>query len=209
MKIGFKIQSLRENLGMTQRDLANKIDISYSVMNRIESGTRAVRDDEVIKIADALDVSTDYLLGVHVNEKTPSNNRHNKIIEVPVLGSIPAGIPIAAIEDICDYEEITIPQSANSLDYFALKVFGDSMAPRIQSGDVVVCRKQDSVDNGDIAVVLIDGEDATLKRIQKNADGISLIPDNTAYRPKFFTSNEIVTIPIKILGKVIELRGKF
>lgn len=203
------LKRLRAEKELSQKDIADYLGITGSAYGYYEQGVRQPNTTVLQKLSDFYNVTTDYILGRTVIRNEESLRGKNKIVNIPVLGSIPAGVPIAAIEDICDYVDITIPQSANSLDYFALKVFGDTMAPRIQSGDVVVCRKQDNVDNEDIAIVLIDSENATIKRIQKNADGISLIPDNTAYRPKFFTSNEIVTIPIKILGKVIELRGKF
>ena len=127
----------------------------------------------------------------------------------PVLGYVAAGIPIEAIEDIIDYEEIEAGQLNSNYEYFGLKIKGDSMSPRIQNGDVVIVRKQPDVDTGDVAIVCVNGDNATCKQIKKHAEGISLIPFNTAHEIKFYSNNEIESLPISIIGKVVELRGKF
>ena len=83
------------------------------------------------------------------------------------------------------------------------------MEPRIVSGDVVIVRQQDDAESGDIVIVSVNGDDATCKRLRKYKDGIELVPSNPSYSPIFFSNEEIVAKPVKILGKVIELRGKF
>ena len=130
-------------------------------------------------------------------------------IKIPVLGYVAAGIPIEAIENIIDYEEISSEQINPNFDYFGLKIKGDSMSPRIQDGDVVIVRKQSDVDSGDIAIVCVNGDSATCKQIKKHSEGISLIPFNTSHEVKFYSNQEIESLPISIIGKVVELRGKF
>ena len=127
---------------------------------------------------------------------------------IPVLGSVPAGIPIEAIQDIIDYEEIDSDIAAKG-EYFALKIKGDSMEPRICEGDVVIVRKQDDVESGDIAIVMVNGNDATIKRLLKYQDGIRLMPSNPTYDPIYFTNQEILEKPVKVIGKVIENRQKY
>ena len=83
------------------------------------------------------------------------------------------------------------------------------MEPRIKDGDVVIVQKQDDCDSGDVAVVLVNGDEATVKRIKKEPEGIMLIPNNPSYEPKFYSNAEIENLPVKILGKVVELRAKF
>ena len=83
------------------------------------------------------------------------------------------------------------------------------MEPRIKEGDVVIIRKQEDVDTGDVAVVLVNGDSATVKRIKKETSGITLIPNNPAYDPKYYSNEDIQRLPVKIIGKVLELRGKF
>lgn len=131
-----------------------------------------------------------------------------KGIKIPVLGQVAAGIPIEAIEDIIDYEEIPVEWTKTG-EYFGLKIKGDSMSPRILDGDVVIVRKQSTCDSSDIAVILVDGEDATVKKVQISNGGIMLIPLNPAYDPKFFDRQTVLNLPVTIIGKVVELRGKF
>lgn len=124
------------------------------------------------------------------------------------MGRVVAGIPIDAIEEIIDYEEIPKEMAATG-DFFALKVKGASMEPRILEGDVVIVRKQDDVESGDIAIILINGNDATVKRVKKQKDGITLIANNiSVYEPHYYSNDEITQLPVRILGKVVELRGK-
>lgn len=136
-------------------------------------------------------------------KKTPS-----KAVSVPVYGRVAAGIPLEMIEDIIDYEEI--PQEmAKSGEFFGLKIHGDSMEPRIQDGDVVIVRRQDGAETGDIVIASVNGTDATCKRLKIYRDGIELIANNPSYKPIFYSSEEVAGKPVRILGKVVELRGKF
>ena len=129
-------------------------------------------------------------------------------MRIPVLGRVAAGIPIEAVEDILDYEEISADMASKG-DYFALQIQGNSMEPRICQNDVVIVRCQPSVESGEIAVVLVNGENATCKKIIKQPNGISLVSLNPAYPPMFYTNEEITSLPVTILGKMVELRGKF
>ena len=129
-------------------------------------------------------------------------------LRIPVYGSVAAGIPIEAITDIEDYEEIT-PELARTGEFAALKIKGDSMEPKFSAGDVVIVRLQETVNNGDIAIVLVNGDEATCKKIKKTPEGIMLISTNTAYEPMFYSNRDIETRPVRIWGKVVELRAKF
>ena len=126
-----------------------------------------------------------------------------------MLGEVAASIPLDVIEDIIDYEEI--PEDlAKTGDFFGLRIKGDSMSPRMLDGDVVIVRKQNDVESGEIAIVLVNGDSATCKKVVKHDNGITLIANNPAvYEPHFFTMQEVDTLPIKVIGKVVELRGKF
>lgn len=120
-----------------------------------------------------------------------------------------AGIPIEAIEEVLDYEEIT-PEMAATGDFFALQVRGDSMLPTLKDGDVVIVKKQPTVDSGDIAIVLVNGNDATVKEIKESPAGITLIGHNVAvYTPHFYSNADIKNLPVQVLGKVVEMRRKF
>ena len=128
---------------------------------------------------------------------------------VPVLGSIPAGIPLEAIEDIVDYEEIPSKMTTGGREYFALIVKGDSMWPVFLPGDVVIVRKSTTCDSGDICVVFVNSDDATLKQVIRNSDGsLTLQPKNPSYPPKTFDAETISNLPVTIAGVVVELRRK-
>lgn len=196
------LYTLRKEKGLTQEKVAQYLNTVHSSYNRMENNDiEKISSEYLKKLSTLYNVSIDYLLG-------QENNKKERGIQIPVLGTIPAGIPIEAIEEILDYEEI--PQSmAQKGDFFGLKVRGDSMAPRIQNGDIVIVRKQETAESGDICVVMVNGFDATLKQIKRDYNGISLVPFNPDYKPMFYSNKDIEELPIKIIGKVVELRGKF
>ena len=127
---------------------------------------------------------------------------------VQVLGVVPAGIPLEAIEEVLDYEEIT-EEMSRSGKYIALKIRGDSMIPDIKNGDVVIVRLQPDVESGETAVVMVNGDEATCKKVIKHPSGITLAANNPVYEPRYFTSEEISSTPVRVIGKVVELRRKF
>jgi len=153
------------------------------------------------KLTEIFCVPTDYLLG-----RTSGNSSIGSL--VPVLGDVAAGIPIEAVQDIVDYEEIDSAMATTG-EFFGLRLKGSSMEPRMKDGDVVIVRRQDDAETGDIAVVMVNGDSATVKRIKKEPSGITLIPNNPAYDPMYYSNSEIESLPVRILGKVVELRAKF
>ena len=200
--IALRIADLRDISGMTAKEVAEHVGVAESTMSLYENGKREPEYKTLLAIADYLAVSVDALLGA-----SPLNTAQ-KGVRIPVYGNVAAGIPIEAIEDIIDYEEID-EEMAKKGEYFGLKIKGDSMEPRIQNGDVVIVRKQETAESGDTAIILVNGNDATVKKIKITEDGITLIPNNPAYDIKFYTKKEIEALPVRIIGKVVELRGKF
>lgn len=194
-----KLKALRLQSQKTQQEVANELGISRPTYSRYESGDREPDYNTLVKIADYFNVSIDDLL---------LRTKKQQGVKIPVLGKVAAGVPLNAIEEIIDYEEIPLEMLSQG-EFFALKIHGDSMEPKISHGDVVIVRKQSDVDSGDIAIVLQNGENATCKKIIKQLNGITLMPTNHMYTPAFFTNEEVLTIPIVILGKVVELRAKF
>ncbi|MBQ1847285.1 MAG: helix-turn-helix domain-containing protein [Clostridia bacterium] len=200
MTIYDRIKQLRIEKRMSQDELAAKVGYQgRSAISKVESGARDISQSMIKKYADALGVSPEYLL---YGEGTPST------VRIPVYGRVAAGIPMEAITDISDYEEIDAAMAANG-EYIALTIHGHSMEPRFTEGDVVIVRKQPEIEDGQIAVVMINGDDATVKRIHKTRDGLVLLPTNPAYEPIYYTNKQIRELPVKILGKVVELRAKF
>jgi len=127
---------------------------------------------------------------------------------IPVLGDVAAGIPIEAITDIVDYEEIDAAMAATG-EFFALRIKGASMEPRMKEGDVVIVRQQDTADTGDTVVVLVNGDGATVKKIKFGSDGITLLSSNPAYDPIFYSAAEVQQLPVRVIGRVVELRAKY
>ena len=192
-----RLISARKGAGLTQADVAEALGIKRQTYSAYERG---------VSIPDANTVMTlSRLFGVSAGELVAGEASTNTI-KVPVCGNVAAGIPIDAIEDVEEYVDVDASLARGAI-LIGLKVKGRSMEPRFSSGDTVIVRCQNSVDNGDIAIVLV-GEEATMKKIVRYTDGIRLMPTNPAYEPTYFTNEEIRTIPVTILGKVIELRAK-
>ena len=189
--------------------MCTDLGMRNSVISDLKMGRKKGLNAETLnKSASYFGVSVDYLLGNEsVSDGPPAPSRPGSKW-IPVLGKVAAGTPIEAVEDILDYEEIDAKTAASG-EHFALQIKGQSMEPRIKDGDVVIVRKQDGCDSGDVAVVLVNGDEATVKRIKKEPAGIMLIPSNPSYEPKFYSNDEILSLPVRIIGKVIELRAKF
>lgn len=148
------------------------------------------------------------LLDGKVEVNTPQQSQAIQARKIPVLGRVAAGIPINAITEIIDTEEIS-EDMAKTGDFFALQIQGDSMEPKISNGDVVIVRQQDDAETGDTVIALINGDDAVCKRLRKYKEGLELISTNPSYVPLYFDEETIKNKPVKIIGKVVELRAKF
>lgn len=194
---------------MKQTDLVNSTGIGKSSISTYISGEYEPKQKNIYKIAKALDVNEAWLMGYDVPMQRDVDKNKIKGVRIPVLGYVRAGIPIDAVEEILDWEEIH-PSMAMTGDFFALKIKGDSMEPRITAGDVVIVREQSDVESGEIAIVLINGDEGTVKKLIKYENGsIALIASNPAYTPMIFTPEQIEELPVRVVGKVVELRGKF
>lgn len=205
-----RLKELREKAGYSQQGFADAIGVKQSTVGNWEAGAREPKFEIMERLADFFGVSVDYLLGRDVTHNYADSLKPSKDGSkwIPVLGTVVAGIPLEAIEDIIDYEEIS-PQMAAQGDFFALQIKGDSMEPKMSSGDIVIVRAQNDCDTGDIAIVLVNGDEATVKRIKKGPEGLMLIPNNPAYEPMYYSNAEIESLPVRVIGKVVELRAKF
>lgn len=205
-----RIRELRKMRGMSQQDLANKLDLNKVAISQYERGVRRPSIDIVSALCDIFNVSSDYLLGEDDMTIRIVNTDEIKKLDsprrIPVLGRVAAGIPIDAIEDIIDWEDIAEDAPG---EYFGLKIKGDSMMPRIVEGDVVIVHSQPDAESGDVVIVQINGDTATCKRLAKYETGISLISFNPMYTPINFTNEEIKDLPVTIIGKVVENRQKY
>jgi len=203
MNTGEKLRMLREIKKMSQNDVAKQIGVGRTTYLKYETGeNRPVRKLE--ELSKLFGVSYDYLLDNDMEEIQWV--KHG--IKIPVLGTIVAGIPLEAVQEILDYEEIPAAMAKHG-EYFALRVKGRSMEPNYIEGDTVIVRKEHTVDSGRVAVVLINGEEATLKKVKISPEGITLIGFNpVVYEPHYYSNKEIKELPVQIIGEVVELRRK-
>ena len=206
--IANRIRTALDIRNMKQADLVEKTKIGKSSISTYLSGAYEPKQKNIYRIASALDVDESWLMGFDVPmERKNISFQTSKGIKIPVLGRVPAGVPIEAVEDIIDYEEIPV-EMAKDGEFFGLQIKGDSMEPRICEGDVVIVRKQDDAESGDLVIAMINGDEATCKRLMKYSDGIRLMPSNPTYEPLYFSNKEIEEKPVKIIGRVVENRQK-
>lgn len=165
-----------------------------------ESNARTPTTDTLIRYAQFFEVSLDYLLG---NQRPVEGQDY---ITINVYGSIPAGIPIEAIEDITDTEDLSLKEYDKNKEYLGLRVDGDSMYPKYLDGDTVIIEKTPDCESGTDAAVYVNGYEATLKTVIKNENGtITLQPINPNYSPTTYGKGDD---PVRILGIVKEIRRK-
>lgn len=202
-----RLKELRQKNGVKQKDIASLLDVTAGAVSQWESGRVNIDWRYATILAEKFKVSPEYLLGETdlVNDSRSSQSA----VRIPVLGTIRAGIPVAAIEDVEDWEEITAAQ-AKTGEFVALRVKGDSMLPDIKDGDIAIIRRQETIENGQIAAVIVNGDEATIKKVRLLPDGIMLIGLNTAvYEPHFYNREEIAELPVRIYGRLVEVRRKF
>ena len=202
MTFGNILKKLRQDNNMTQDELAKKIDTSRSNIANYENGKNMPSVDILEKLSKLFDCTTDYLLG-----KSDSRNGDVPISKIPILGTVKAGYDWLAEENIVDY--ITLKENIpNVNEYYALRITGDSMLPLLAEGDLVIVHDQDDVESGQTAVILINGEEATVKKVVKTNEGIELHAMNPYYPVKKFTFEDMQKIPVKIIGRVKEAKIK-
>lgn len=197
------LKLLRKQANLSQVEVAQALNMSQVAVSSYERGTREPDLATLRRIADLYGVSVDYLLDTR-KPKHPTK-------KIRIYGEIAAGQPIGAM-DTSDFDDprdwCEIPADmADKADYFALRIKGDSMAPRMQEGDIVIVKRQPCADSGDVCVVLVDNENATCKKIKKTEEGLTLIGLNPAFTPIFFSWREVAEKPVSVLGVVVELRA--
>lgn len=201
MSFAERLKSARLNKGLTQKELAEKIGVTTTAITNYETGVRSPKESVMLKIFDALSVSPNELFKDNFSSE-PTFTPYNPAYKAPVYERISAGLPLLANDSIVGYEMIDRKDDA---EYFVLRVSGDSMnAARINDGDEIVVRRQSDVDDGDIAVVLVNGYDATVKRIKRAGNTVMLIPQST--NPEHTVQVYDKRTDIRILGKVVSVK---
>lgn len=192
------LSNLMSKFNVDRYKMSDDLNVPYSTIGSWLNETYFPRAEILEEVANYFGVSVPYLL-------TDPKNKRPQAVRIKVYGTIPAGIPLEAIQDITDCEEIPVEWTLGDKEYIALKVKGDSMFPTYLDGDVVIVLLQSDFENGQDCVVIINGFDATLKRCYKTEKGIQLKPLNTVYPPKTYGENDD---SITILGIVKEIRRK-
>ena len=206
MKENYFMDNLRYQLKVTGKkpyDISKDLGVSQTTVYKWVNGTRVPRYDSLKLLANYFNCDVSQL-----TDKPSKVEGKTFGARIPVLGSVQAGIPIDAIEEIIDYEEIS-NELARTGDFFALRIKGNSMEPRMHEGDVIIVKKQETIENGQLAVVLVNGNEGTVKRVMIRNDGIELISFNSEYPPMKYTMQDVVTLPVKIIGRVVECRQKY
>ena len=216
MTVGERIKARRKELGLSVDALAELVGVNRATVYRYEGDEiKSMGTETLVPLAKALRTTPAWLMGWTDNDEPRSSGQPvplaqvapSKGVRIPVFGTVRAGIPLDAITDILDYEEIPQEMAAGG-EYFGLRVKGDSMLPDIREDDIVIVRQQPDVENGDTAIVLINGDEATVKRVTKSSAGLTLIPANSQYAPMVYSMLDVATLPVKILGKVVEIRRR-
>lgn len=225
MYIGEIIKEYRTNNKISQRAFASRTTLSPSYINTLEkiynpktgkpySVTTEVAED----IANAMNMSIEELLSkISGNQEFTVSNSPSSAV-VFVYGTIPAGIPMECIEDILDTEEISADMLKGGKQYFGLKIKGNSMFPEYLDGDTIILEKVNDCESGQDCVVMVNGNDGTFKKVIKDEINktLRLQPINTTlgkdgkplFEPTTYTNKEIEELPVRIIGKVVELRRK-
>jgi repressor LexA len=186
----------------SRNDMCEALGVKYTTFTDWVKGNSYPRIDKIELMANYFGISKADL--VEKRNSAPAKNG----VTINVLGRVAAGIPIDCVEEIIDTEEIT-QDMASTGEFFGLQIHGDSMEPRMKDGDVVIVRQQDDAETDNIVIAVVNGNEATCKRLKKYAEGIALISTNPSYEPMYFSNKEIAEKPVRIIGVVKELRAKF
>ena len=216
-ELGKFLENIRKQKDLTLRQVDYMSDVSFSHLSMIEKGNRKALPLTLKELARVYNI--DYIdllekagyIDLAEKEKIETHKNNNNIPSpavVLVYGTIPAGIPMECIEDIIDTEEISSEMLKGGKQYFGLKIKGNSMETEYHDGDIIICEKVDNCENGDECIVTVNGNDGTFKKVLKNENGIILQPLNPSFQPVVYTNEQIEKLPVKIIGKVVELRRK-
>ncbi|WP_404803233.1 LexA family protein [Mammaliicoccus sciuri] len=194
--IGKRIKELRKQKKLTQTDLSKLTGYKQNTISSHENGTRGLDELDILNYCEALGVTPTDLF-----QKEQPVVETMPVKKIPVVSKISAGLPLYSEENLLDYIYFATDKTNSNKEKFALKVIGDSMDKIFQDGDIVVVEKDSVVENGQLGVVMVNGYNATVKRIRYNGDQVMLIPEsnNPNHYPQVYNSQD----EVKIVGKVV------
>lgn len=210
-KVGARLKQAREFNNITLEEAGKKVDVHKSTVLRWENGeTEKIKLPIIETLAKYYNVNPVWLMGYDVpmnRELNPTPLSELNQTEIPVLGKVKAGYDYLANENIIGHIFLDFKPS-DPENYYALQVTGNSMEPLFSDGDIAIVHKQDAFESGNTCIVLVNGDEATVKKVVKMDDGIDLIAMNPYYPVRHFSKNDMNEIPVKIIGKVIESRKR-
>lgn len=207
MDMGERLKELRLKKGATQEEVGKVINVTKPTIMKYEKGlVENLKRSSIEKLAKYFEVAPSYLMCLDENK---TDRLGNPVTSIPILGTVKAGYDYLAQENWIGTIDIETSLVGNGDEYFALKVHGDSMFPVLIENDIVIIKKQNDFENGDIVVAIINGDEATIKKGKKSDSSILLQPLNSAYEPLIFTKDEAKTIPVAIIGVVKQLKREF
>lgn len=212
--IGTNIRKFRELKNLTQDDLAEYLNTTSQTVSRYELGDRKTNLDILFKLAEYFKVSINDFFPPLIFDNATINDVISNTLQIPVLGTIKAGIPIEAQEDVLEFVNIPIEWTKGNKTFFCLKISGDSMYPKYNENDIVIfeyTNDYNRANNKDCAV-MVNGFDATFKNVTITDSGITLVPFNLnnsdGYKPTFYNKEQCKNLPVKIIGIAREKRTK-
>ena len=218
LTVGERIKHLRTQLGLSQVAFADKINVSKQTLYKYENNIISnIPSDKIESIASLCNVSPAYLMGWDpddypcsdeppISAKEAFGQHKAELYQIPVVATIAAGKPIYSEEHIIEWIDYAKP--CDNGKRFATKIKGNSMFPLIHDGDTIIIDTTIEWNDNDIVVATVNGNEGTCKRIKKYSDGIALISINPQYEPMQFTAQEVNTLPVHIIGRVVESRTK-
>ncbi len=209
------LKHLREKRGLSQNKLAKMVGVNQTTIARWEDDNRVPTIDNAVDVANVLNISLPDLIGKDLRFDNATYMKpiidDDNMIQIPVLGTIKAGIPIEAQENIIEYIDIPKDWTKGGKTYYGLQISGDSMFPKYQEKDIVIFEKSEDfiVANGKDCAVMVNGYDATFKKVLLSNEGITLVPYNTgAYDLQMYSNKDIEEKPIRIIGIAKEIRTR-
>ena len=191
------LKAIRKKTGLSQKQISQQLGIAQNTYSYWENGRNKIDNASLAKLASLLDTTVDEILGIVTTE--------TKQIKIPIYKNI---IPdLDNPENVSGYDEISESIYSDG-EYFALETHDISMQPRIWRGDIVIIKKQTYIQNNAILLVKVGEENMLLRKVLTHKEGLSLISLNTAYDPVFYSNAQIERLPLCVIGKVIEVRGK-
>lgn len=206
-----RLKRALEIKNIKQVDLVEKTKLDKSLINKYLSGVSNPKQNKLTILADALNVNEIWLMGydVAMSRELKLDKLGNPVIPIPILGTVKAGYDYLAQENWIGTIDVETSLVGDGSNFFCLKIRGDSMSPMLIEDDIVVIKKQDDFENGDIVVAIVNGDEATIKKGKKSESSILLQPFNSNYEPLIFTKEEMKTIPVNIVGIVKQLKREF